>query len=179
MNRAVVVGCSAYEDAGIAPLRYAHRDAIRVALLLQESCGVADADLVLLHDGLTDPQSRPTRSNLVRQLTRLGERGSSDGILFFFFSGHGFQGDDNVQYLLPIDAVRAAIEDTALRFDSIVRYLDRSDTRHMIFFLDACRNVIQGGKAATADASPVDVNALCPPGLVSFCSCSPGHVSYE
>ncbi|WP_082159525.1 Hsp70 family protein [Micromonospora sp. HK10] len=179
MNRALVVGCAAYEDPDIAPLRYAHRDAARVAEVLTSTCGVAADDLVLLHDGLTDPRMRPTRSNLLRHLVRLAGA-ADDGILFFYFSGHGFQAADNTHYLLPIDCVRDAIEETALRFDLVVQHLGAATAPHVVLLLDACRNVVQGGKSAGDQwITNVDVTALCPPGVVTLCSCQPGAVSYE
>ncbi|MFY1689131.1 Hsp70 family protein [Plantactinospora sp. WMMB782] len=177
MNRALVVGCSDYEDPDIAPLRYADRDAARVAEVLRETCGVDSDSLVVLHDGLPDRRMHPTRTNLLRHLTRLTHSGG-DGVLFFYFSGHGFQAQDNTHYLLPIDCVRDAIEETALRFDLIVRYLGAASAPHLVLLLDACRNVVDGGKALP-ELSNVDVDALCPPGVVTFCSCQPGAVSYE
>lgn len=178
MNRALVVGCAAYEDADIAPLRYAHHDAARVAEVLRTSCGVDESDLLVLHDDMPDSH-RPTRTNLLRHLTRMAAGVRGEGILYFFFSGHGFQSADTTQYLLPIDCVRDAIEDTALRFDSVVRYLGTADAPHVVLLLDACRNVVDAGKSVGAALPHVDVHALCPPGVVSFCSCRPGAVSYE
>ncbi len=177
MNRALVVGCAGYDDPDIAPLRHSQTDAARMADVLRSVCGVADDDLVVLHDNMP-PELLPTRTNLLRQLTRMAADPRDDGILYFFFSGHGFQGGDNTQYLLPIDCVRAAVEETALRFDTIVRYLGAAASPHVVFFLDACRNVLDGGKSVSS-LPQVDVDALCPPGVVSFCSCSPGRVSYE
>ncbi|MCA2215450.1 Hsp70 family protein [Jidongwangia harbinensis] len=178
MNRALVVGCAAYEDPDIAPLRYADRDAARIAEVLRTVCGVEGDALTLLHDGLPDRRSHPTRTNVLRHLSRLSTDGG-DGILFFYFSGHGFQAADTAHYLLPIDCVRGAIEETALRFDLIVRYLGSAAAPHVVLLLDACRNVVDGGKTATAGLASVDVSALCPPGVVTFCSCVPGTVSYE
>lgn len=179
MNRALVVGCAGYEDPDIAPLRYADRDAARVGALLQQVCGIPDEGLILLHDGLDDPRRRPTRTNLLRHLTQLSQT-ADDGILYFFFSGHGFQTRSGEHYLLPVDCVRGAIEETALRFESVVRYLGSAGAPHLVLLLDACRNVVEGGKSAGGPGlSTVDVDALCPPGVVTFCSCRPGHVSYE
>lgn len=178
MNRALVVGCAGYEDADIAPLRYAHHDAARVAGILRTSCGVDESALLVLHDDMPGSH-RPTRTNLLRHLTRMAAGSGNGGILYFFFSGHGFQSADSTQYLLPIDCVRDAIEDTALRFDSIVRYLGAADAPHVVLLLDACRNVVDAGKSVGGSLAHVDVQALCPPGVVSFCSCRPGAVSYE
>ncbi|MGQ0774140.1 MAG: caspase family protein [Pseudonocardiales bacterium] len=171
-------GFSGRREGYIAPLRYAHHDAARVADVLRTSCGVDESQLVVLHDDM--PHShRPTRTNLLRYLTRMTASGPDEGILYFFFSGHGFQAPDTTQYLLPIDCVRDAIEDTALRFDSVVRYLGAAAAPHVVLFLDACRNVVDAGKSVGTALLHVDVQALCPPGVVSFCSCRPGAVSYE
>jgi molecular chaperone DnaK (HSP70) len=60
-----------------------------------------------------------------------------------------------------------------------VRYLGAAAAPHLVLFLDACRNVVDAGKSVGAALAQVDVQALCPPGVVSFCSCRPGAVSYE
>ena len=179
MNRALVIGCAEYEDPDIAPLRFAHRDADQAAEVLRSACGVEGDALIMLHDGLPDPQRKATRTNILRQLTRLARTAGDADILFFFFSGHGFQASDGAHFLLPVDCVRDAIEETALRFDLIVRHLAAAETPHVVLLLDACRNVIDAGKTVGLVLNNVDVNALCPPGVVTFCSCRPGTVSYE
>jgi uncharacterized caspase-like protein len=139
MNRALVIGCAEYEDPDIAPLRYAHRDAAKAAATLHLACGVADDALIKLHDGLPDPQRKATRTNILRQLTRLARTADDTDILFFFFSGHGFQTADGTHYLLPVDCVRDAIEETALRFDLIVRHLAAVAAPHVVLLLDCQR----------------------------------------
>ncbi|HEX6684255.1 MAG TPA: Hsp70 family protein [Candidatus Limnocylindrales bacterium] len=178
MNSAIVVGCAGYEDPDIAPLRYAARDAANVAVALREACGVPPENLIVLHDDVLDPRLRPTRSNILRQVIRASADSTPDGVLFFFFSGHGFSSPHGTHFLLPVDCLRDAIEETALRFDTLVGYLGRAAAPHTVLMLDACRNVVEGGKSVLAP-QPVDVAALCPPGLVSLCSCEPGRVSYE
>ncbi|GHJ46870.1 molecular chaperone DnaK [Catellatospora sp. TT07R-123] len=177
MNTAIVVGCSSYEDPDIAPLRFAARDAQAVAQVLRDGCDVPEQRLVLMHDQAGDPWLRPTKSNILRQLVRARDL-TPDGILYFFFSGHGIQSRSGTQYLLPLDCVAEELEDTALPFDRIVQHLGRADAPHTVLMLDACRNVVEGGKSA-GGAGQVDIAALCPSGVVSLCSCQPGRVSYE
>ncbi len=180
VNAAIVVGCSRYEDDDIAPLRYAARDATNVAAALRATCGVPEQNLVLLHDDAAAPHLRPTRSNILRQVLRLAADLDNAGILFFFFSGHGFQSRSDEQYLLPIDCLAGAIAETALPFSTLVSHLGRANAPHTVLMLDACRNAVDGGKSITADPGRrVNVEALCPPGVVSLCSCQPGRVSYE
>lgn len=62
---------------------------------------------------------------------------------------------------------------------SVVRYLGSAGAPRVVLLLDACRNVVRGGKSAGDGLTPVDVDALCPPGVVTVCSCRPGYVSYE
>lgn len=176
-NGAVVIGCSAYEDPDVSALRYAHRDAGRVAAVLSQACGVSDEMMLLFSDDATEPRLRPTFTNIVGQVSRWDRLPVIDGILFCFFSGHGFQSDSD-QYFLPVDGVRGALETTSIGFSLLLKMLSVSPARHIVLFLDACRSVITGGKAAGDFIRP-DVAALCPPGMVSFCSCDPGKASYE
>jgi molecular chaperone DnaK (HSP70)/uncharacterized caspase-like protein len=177
-NGAVVIGCSGYEDPDIAALRYAHNDASRVAATLTGACGVADDMLLVLSDDARDAGLKPTRTNIVRRVSGWDRLPVIDGILFCFFSGHGFESGGD-QYLLPVDCVRGVLEDTSVRFDLLLRMLSVSPARHVVLFLDACRSVIEAGKAAASDLRRADVAELCPAGMVSFCSCRPGKASYE
>jgi molecular chaperone DnaK len=177
-NGAIVIGCSGYEDPDIAALHYAHRDAARVAATLTGACSVAEDMLLVLSDDAQDQGLKPTRTNIVRRVSGWDRLPLIDGILFCFFSGHGFQSGDD-QYFLPIDCVRNVLEDTAVRFDLLLRMISVSPARHVVLFLDACRSAVEGGKAADDSLQRPDVAELCPPGMVSFCSCRPGKASYE
>lgn len=64
MNVAIVVGCSAYEDPDIAPLRYADQDAVRFSNVLKETCGLNDQELTLLSDETADSRLKPTRVSI-------------------------------------------------------------------------------------------------------------------
>lgn len=183
MNVAFVVGCSGYEDAGIADLKYAHRDATSFAGLLKETCGLRDDEIMLIHDEYPEPRRLPTRANILRQISRGAEvtKSATIDMLFFFFSGHGFRSTaTQSDYLLTRDTFTTAPEDSSLPFDMILRRLREWEPRHVLLFLDACRASTAGGKAVLSDELPnVDVASLCPSGMVSFCSCEPGRSSYE
>ena len=177
-NGAVVIGCSGYEDPDISELRYAHRDAARIASTLSSICGIAEDMLLVLSDDAADSSLKPTRTNIVRQLSGWDRLPVIDGILFCFFSGHGFQ-SDGIQYFLPIDCVRSMLVETAVKFDLLLRMLSVSPARHVVLLLDACRSIVEGGKASSDSILRADVAELCPSGMVSFCSCRPGKASYE
>jgi molecular chaperone DnaK len=182
-NRAFVVGCARYEDPDIADLRYADADARRFAEVLRSVCGFAEDEVVLLHDGQQDPRLQPTRANLLREVSRSSRvpHVADEGLTVFFYSGHGFRSATATgDYLIPRDAVMTALEDSSLRFATLIEHLQAWRSKHVLLFLDACRAAVAGGRAAASDQlASVDVNALCPSGMVTFCSCEPGRASYE
>ncbi|MEY9862958.1 molecular chaperone DnaK (HSP70)/uncharacterized caspase-like protein [Catenulispora sp. GAS73] len=183
MNAAIVIGCSQYDDPEIDSLEYAHRDAARFSDVLRDVCGVPAGAIKLFCD--PDPSSgsadrlAPNRANILRGLAAARNQGPLDGTLFFFFSGHGYQTADGIQYLLPADSVRHALDDSALRFDRVLNYLDCGSARHIVMFIDACRNVMSSAKGVPDEYRQLDVANLFRRGMVSICSCEPTTVSYE
>ncbi|WP_461119573.1 Hsp70 family protein [Saccharothrix stipae] len=128
--------------------------------------------------GQSSPRALPTRSNVLRTLASLATRPEPIDTLHFFFSGHGYHSwADGSDYLMVVDSIAEAMEETSLRFELLLRLIKESGARHTVLYLDACRSSIAGGKAA--ESTLAHVEDLCPPGMVSFCSCAPGAVSYE
>jgi len=102
--------------------------------------------------------------------------------LFFFFSGHGYHSTrDGNEYLLMSDSVADDLEATSISLQTIVARLQEWEPRHLVLFIDACRETIAGHKGPNTSAySPaVDINALLPAGNITFSSCSQGQRSYE
>ncbi|MEV6549245.1 Hsp70 family protein [Streptomyces sp. NPDC051597] len=179
MNVALLVGCSHYEDDDIADLRFAHLDALRMREVFIDSMDVPEEAVFTFADGL--PEVGPTRHNVIRTLSKLAKRAAAPiDRLYFFFSGHGFHSTgDGEDYLITREALTDALEDTSLNFAFLLRMLQATGARHVVLLLDACRTPAAGGKSLFATARKVDVERLCPPGVVSFCSCAPGTSSYE
>ncbi|MFF3500476.1 Hsp70 family protein [Streptomyces sp. NPDC003247] len=179
MNVAVAVGCSRYEDEDIADLRFAHRDALRMRDTLAASMDIPPDAVFAFADGLAE--ALPTRHNVLRTLSKLATHATGPiDRLFFFFSGHGFHSTvDGNDYLITRESITSALEETSLRFDLLVRMLRATGAAHVVLLLDACRTAVAGGKSLFPAATKVDVEKLCPPGMVSFCSCAPGTSSYE
>lgn len=174
----VAIGCSRYDDPRVADLKYAHEDAARFAGTLTSVAGVAHRDMLVLHDGVGSPRLLPTRSNVLRTLASLATFPEPIDTLHFFFSGHGYHSwADGSDYLMVVDSIAEAMEETSLRFELLLRLIKGSGARHTVLYLDACRSSIAGGKSA--ESTLAHVQDLCPPGMVSFCSCEPGAVSYE
>jgi molecular chaperone DnaK (HSP70)/uncharacterized caspase-like protein len=180
VNAAVIVGCSAYDDPDIADLRYAHADAAQAAFMIETVAGVSSANILTLRDQ-SQQSSLPTRTNLLRGLTTLGRSlGKPPDTLYFFFSGHGFHSPvDDSDYFLLCDSISSLLEETSISFEFILRILRNTGARHIVLFLDACRAAVSGGRSIESRIQSISVANLSPPGLVSFCSCEPGKLSYE
>jgi molecular chaperone DnaK (HSP70) len=181
VKAAIVVGCSRYDDPDVGNLQYAHSDAVRVADRLIAVGGVEPDLVITLHDAAEDVALRPTRDNVLTALTSLVHKlPDGAGMLYFFFSGHGFHSPaDDADYLLLANSSTGAMEETSLRFDLVLRLLAKARATHVVLFLDACRATVSAGKSVEALIPQPDVTNLTPPGYASFCSCEPGTLSYE
>jgi molecular chaperone DnaK (HSP70) len=183
MRAALIIGCGVFDDPEIASLRFASQDANRFAHITDRVFGVQPENLHVLADGASGHSSIPTRAGLLRALTvgkrNLGQRRIQT--LFFYFSGHGFHSiQENQDYIVLKDTVLSAIGDTALSFATLLKYIRGWEADHTVLFLDACRSHLEAHKSLSGfESPPVDVSALCPPGMITFCSCSPGEKSYE
>jgi molecular chaperone DnaK len=182
MNLALLIGCAEYDDPEIQDLRYSDQDARSVAAVLAGTCGVTASDLVVLSSTETGVE-RSTRNNIFRRLSqpaRLARLPEVD-LLFFFFSGHGCRSQATGQdYLLPSDTVFESFEETAVPFDTVVRYLQLWRPRQIVMFIDACRSNLRAGKnIALVAEEPIRTEELHFPGLAAFWACSPGQRSYE
>lgn len=117
---AVLVGAN-HAAAGRLALRYAHRDADKMARALSQVGGFAPADVIVLRE----PEPTEILAALDRELGRLRAR-PGESLLFFYFSGHA---DHEAVYSrgqpLLLRALRDRLDDPA----ATVR----------IGFIDACR----------------------------------------
>ncbi|MGW3066879.1 Hsp70 family protein [Streptomyces sp. NPDC001130] len=179
MNVALAVGCSHYEDDDIADLRFAHLDAQRMRQVFLDAMDVSDEAVFTFADGL--PEAEPTRYNVIHTLSRLAKYAAAPiDRLYFFFSGHGCHSTaDGEDYLITRETLTDALAPTSLNFAFLLRMLRATGARHVVLLLDACRTPLAGGKSLFPATRKVDVERLCPPGVVSFCSCAPGTSSYE
>jgi uncharacterized caspase-like protein len=182
VNVVFAIGCKSYTDPDVAPLQYADQDAKRFVETVMGTQDPDNTETYLLHDGHEIVRRRPTRSNILYFLSRGARRDKSNELdfLFFYFSGHGWSSKENTDYLLTSDSILTMPEDTALSVPMLEGRLRNWEAKHVVLFIHACRTVIAGGKGITIEEdSRIDVDSLCPDGMVTFCSCAPGQTSYE
>jgi hypothetical protein len=155
---AVIVGVSRYNDAEIAVLKYAHRDAEAFAGFLGSSKGgrVAPENIVLL----TNEQA--TRGAIIKGLRQMFNKATDEDVVIFFFSGHGVP-DPKITtdlYLITYDTDNENYAGTALLKDDVTRQFSSSKAKLKLFFADACHAGGSGIYLGTKDNDDELVNRL-------------------
>src|SRR5258708_3016479 len=103
IGAALVIGISRYPHDGIAPLKYAARDARALAQMLTDpEIGGFDPERVKVLSN-----QHATREAIIRGLSAwLPAQAKDADLAFIFFAGHGVtrqEGDKEEGYLLPFD----------------------------------------------------------------------------
>jgi uncharacterized caspase-like protein len=195
---ALVVGIDDYKDRNhISALTGAARDARRFRTTLIEVMGVPEDHVQFLVADKTrdDEESLPTRSQILRALSRLKQSAKPGDTAFVYFSGHGVRVGTR-DYLLPYDFEGIDAEtgiDTALAEDLFYERLSQVQAEAIVLVWDKCRNdpfaktraggpqrnTLTDSQASkswkvvrTADTGPL-------PSLIKLFACAPGQCSYE
>ncbi len=180
---AVLVGVNRYPAQGNLPhLSFATEDARQLGGTL-DRLGYQVEILLDRH---------ATRQELLRRLSRLAIRFQErDGLLLFFFSGHGFSTSDT-QYLALYDTRLGELETTAVSLQDLIQSLTHTGAQRRVLLLDACRNDPDARARATGlmrfkppqSATPRGLNSKNAPstngeGNAIFYSTKDGELSYE
>jgi hypothetical protein len=141
-RHALLIGIDEYQDPHIAKLSGAANDAVALSEALISNAGFAPAQVTRISSN-EGSEGQPTRSNILRVLSRLKREVPRDGLLLVSFSGHGIEREGKA-YLMPSDAVLAGdislLEDTALDVSMVASYLRDVGAAQMILIVDACRS---------------------------------------
>ncbi|MFE7130898.1 caspase family protein [Streptomyces sp. NPDC057638] len=172
-RRALLIGVGAHPGAAhrLSPLRAA-----------------VDVDLRVMSAALTgsgyvvEQLCDPTRNEIAERITALSDEASAGDTLLLYFTGHGIR-VDGIDYLVPADARAPAhdgdernswkqphVRESLLDAD-ISKYLVHCRADTVLWLIDACREVGDGGAAAFA--SHVTTG---PPhsGFAMMTGCAPG-----
>jgi TPR repeat protein len=127
---ALVIGNSNYQNN--TQLRNAINDAHAVSAELQQ----LGFDVYSLYDGTGEDMENAV------ELFRKKAVGNGYKMALFYYSGHGLQGDDGNNYLLPVDAKLNSKGDLSTCIDGrwLVSKLADANCANTIVVLDACRN---------------------------------------
>jgi PKD repeat protein len=140
---AVVVGISDYAEGN--DLDYARADGEAFAAWLVDANTPAE-HVMTLYD------SQATLARVRGALDWLRRNSLPDDLAFFYFAGHGFQGDDDNgdeldgldEFLALYDTQADAKDATGLRDDEFGRFLDQVNSEHVMVVFDSCFSGGQG-----------------------------------
>jgi hypothetical protein len=168
---ALVVGCNDYET--LSPLRCAERDADDVGRELEQIGFSVVRMRVGGAVGETKPLSSGAILNQVENLCRLAD---PDTVLFFFFSGHGFELADGRVFLCPFGADRKQLPSTALDLDAVRDRFQDTGCKQSVLIIDMCRK--RNDKSAD-DTGPSLARYAEARGSIMLFSTWAGTLSYE
>lgn len=135
------VGISKYKADSIEDLACCHTDAIKLAEVMKQKCGLDELPIIL-----TDKEATlaAVEKAIRKQLTALTRPGD---VVFLFWSGHGDRivpegGTGRMESLLvPYEGDNrdvAAKRKTMLLASTLMRWLQDLDGRRIVFIVDAC-----------------------------------------
>ncbi|CAN5253692.1 hypothetical protein BH10PLA2_BH10PLA2_14240 [soil metagenome] len=124
------------------------------------------------------------RADVLEAMLKLKEdgRGTTEE-LFFFFSGHGFsfveKPDSRADVIITSDFRNNIISgDCCLNLDQIVNWLrDHLGPGKHYYFIDACRNNLNGSQVTVGSLLPTDLNAMPDASTFVLQSTVPGAVA--
>ena len=178
------IGVNNYAPA-LGELRFCAADAAAVKRALDaRRDGFSSTQSVLMADGRTigERDARPpTRATIIGSIKDICEQATDDDVVVIQFSGHGVLGGDERLYLLPIDAIPNAIEETGISWHWLIAQIERSSARKKILIIDACHSGAGKGANEIQTRSQRLVNTLeeTAHGFVCLSSCSGGQLSHE
>lgn len=163
---ALVIGISNYRE--VKNLEYARADAEGFTRWLLDVGVDPDHIVLLLDESVEWSHLEGIRSELATltkaraALDWLRRMARPDDLVFVFFAGHGYQGEDDDgdeadgvdEFLVLYDAEKSALEATSLRDDEFGRFLDRVESDHVMVVFDSCHSGGQS-RSLSSGARPI------------------------
>lgn len=175
---ALIVGINRYSDAeGINNLRFAVADAHLLAqALISAPKGFPAKNVVLMTDDSPEENLKPTRNQIIAQLTAWLALPAEEDTVLFYFSGHGLEADGKT-YLLPSDAKVSNPVLTAIPLSYVYEQMRACKAKKKIVILDACHSGAGKDIATMSQAMARELESG--QGLVTLASCDVDERSYE
>jgi hypothetical protein len=172
---AILIGVQGYKHA--RKLKYCQNDAVELSKAFRNDLGFPPENVLEFHEG--EGARSPARDSIYHELAELqrNNKVAPDDLLVFYFTGHGAR-DEGTDYLLPIYATPRKIRKTGISVADISEELKDTGCENIVMFVDACRDVVEGGKGLLSigeDSKSVVSRA----GIVTFFSCDPKDQSFE
>ena len=182
-NFLVAIGVTRFDDESVAPLQFCDNDARAIHDFFTANGLVKESHAYTLATGSSDPNSLPTRNNILATIQHVVDNSTPDSTIILLFSGHGFADDQGAGYLFPQDGKVNILRDTAVPVARINEMLESSKAKREILFLDACRNAPRRGNKGVdwgiSFSSNFGKNFPHGRGTITFASCGQGEFSFE
>lgn len=150
-RKAFVIGINAYDDPGFGPLRYAERDASRLAEVLSDPLRGGFTDVEVVTDG--DLSAR----GIVGRLNAWAETLGPQDLALVYFSGHGTRTLDERNrssvFLATTNTKKASPASTAIPLSAMQEFMETLPTTRRVLVVDAC--FTGDGKLPAASAEAV------------------------
>lgn len=139
---ALLIGVSKYKDLEIPQLIAPANDVEQLADALVKFGGFPKEHLFVLSTDKPE-QSQPESTIILQTLYNLTKAAGPDGLLFFAYSGHGYEIDGQA-FLLGSDARIIPelkwLKRACVAWSEIVEIINEANVGQVIMLLDACRN---------------------------------------
>jgi uncharacterized caspase-like protein len=175
---ALLIGINDYMDEEISKLKYCENDVVELGKVLENDAAKYVTKTMYMNVG--DINFKPFRSNIMAKIKLIAKNASIEDTILFYFAGHGMMDGENI-YLLPYDARKDVLVDTAIDLKWVNEILDKSSAKVKILVIDACKNDMSGKRDAGSLMSEEFERVLLESskGYVLFSSCQHGESSYE
>ncbi|MCJ7458650.1 MAG: caspase family protein [candidate division Zixibacteria bacterium] len=176
---AILIGINKYFGTGFTALRYAVPDVVAIYELLTKA-SYDKRYTRLMTDETTNPDLRPTRNNILREISRVSREASERDAILIYFSGHGAE-KSGQSFLVPTDALYEIIVDTAIPLENVKKILLRSKARFKILVMDSCHVGARFGEKGDGLITEEFLKSLEveAEGWAIFSSSRKGEVSWE
>lgn len=173
---AVIAGVNHYDNLGPQnALKYSVSDAQKVhGTFLHSNLVGFSPDTVTLLVSQDDPGHRPTKQNILSALRKTMAAAGPDDTVWFYFAGHGKDGEDGYSYVLPIDYGVGQLVATGVSTHALRDILSPpgGPKRKSVLILDSCHS-------GSARDLVVVKKVPNPPKTVTLAACATNQAAME
>lgn len=178
---ALVIGISNYQNEGIDPLDFAHKDAEAFANFLKSNAGgaVPDSNIVLLQN------EKATFAAIYNAWDWLLETCKENDLVYFYFSGHGDMENSTIYklgFLISYNTPRSNYINNAVRIEDLNNYANTLSVKtkaKVILITDACHSGNLAGSDFKGNLLVGEQLKTIQNNEIRITSCAPEQLSVE
>ena len=133
---AILIGVENYEK--VPDLRYTANDVIELADTLTLRTFYEPQRVETIFDGASDAEKKPTKENILREVSDFLRKPKKNDQVLIYFTGHGFRDDEGSLYLAPADCDPDNLAETAVPAQWLREQLAACPANSKFLILDSC-----------------------------------------